>query len=70
MNEAVEFLKWYFELGTSGFWAFCAVCLLTGVIGNLIRSLFSFIPKRIHFGGTQTVTEVAVQNVTKDGDKV
>ena len=57
MTEFIQFLKWLFELGTSGFWTFLGVLFIIGSLGAFIRSMFSFIPKRIHFGGQQTITQ-------------
>lgn len=46
----MEELKYFLDFTFQSFWIFLGVILLIGATGQLLRGLFSFVPKRIHIG--------------------
>lgn len=48
-----DFLDFTFYSG----WTFFGMILLITALGGLLKSLFSFIPKRIHIGGVQHIND-------------
>jgi len=63
MIELQSFLEFTFQ----SFWIFAGMIMLIGSVSTLIKNIFSFIPQRIHFGGTQNITEVELDS---DTDKI
>ena len=60
-----EFLNFTFRSG----WTFFGMILLIGSVGGLIKSILSFIPKRIHIGGVQHIEDVHTKVVEKKSEK-
>ena len=65
MITIAQFLEFTFQSG----WTFFGMIVLINSISSLIRSSLSFIPKRIHFGGTQTIEEIEYQEINEHPKK-
>ena len=48
----MEIIKYFLEFTFYSGWTFFGMILLLVSLSGLFKSLFSFIPNKIHFGGT------------------
>lgn len=65
----MEFIKYFLEFTFQSGWTFFGMILFIAALKGLIKAILSFIPNRIHFGGTQTINEVEKQYVNKKKDE-
>jgi hypothetical protein len=56
-----DFLDFTFYSG----WTFFGMLLLITALSGLLKGLFSFIPKRIHFGGVQHIQDTSTKETVK-----
>ena len=56
-----DFLDFTFYSG----WTFFGMLLLITALSGLLKGLFGFIPKRIHFGGVQHIQDIPTKKAGK-----
>jgi hypothetical protein len=65
----MEFIKYFLEFTFQSGWTFFGMILLINSLTKLMKAILSFIPNRLHFGGTQTINEIEKQYVNKKKDE-